>query len=78
MIIETTKLYIGKELYFREANMKDRTTYIDANLLVSPSSGMTDEQVRVFQRKLYIRAKQDKVKEGKRTSSYANGHTVLL
>ena len=40
--------------------MKDRTTYIDANLLVSPSSKMTDEQVRVFQRKLYIRAKQDK------------------
>jgi len=60
MIIETTKLYIGKGLYFREANMKDRTTYIDANLLVSPSSAMTDEQVRVFQRKLYIRAKQDK------------------
>ena len=40
--------------------MKDRTTYIDENLLVSPSSAMTDEQVRVFQRKLYIRAKQDK------------------
>ncbi len=40
--------------------MKDRTTYIDANLLVSPSSAMTDERVRVFQRKLYIRAKQDK------------------
>ena len=39
--------------------MKDRTTYIDANLLVSPSSAMTDERVRVFQRKLYIRAKQD-------------------
>jgi len=40
--------------------MKNRTTYIDENLLVSPSSAMTDEQVRVFQRKLYIRAKQDK------------------
>ena len=40
--------------------MKDRTTYIDENLLVSPSSVMTDERVRVFQRKLYIRAKQDK------------------
>jgi hypothetical protein len=40
--------------------MKDRTTYIDENLLVSPSSAMTDEQVCVFQRKLYIRAKQDK------------------
>lgn len=53
-------LWLGKGLYFREANMKDRTTYIDSNLLVSPSSGKTDEQVRVFQRKLYIRAKQDK------------------
>ena len=37
--------------------MKDRTTYIDENLLVSPS--VTDERVRVFQRKLYIRAKQE-------------------
>ena len=51
---------IGKGLYFRYAYMKDRTTYIDTSLLVSPSSAMTDEQVRVFQRKLYIRAKQDK------------------
>jgi len=40
--------------------MKDRTTYIDANLLVSPLSATTDESVRVFQRKLYIRAKQEK------------------
>lgn len=40
--------------------MKDRTTYIDKNLIVSPSSAMTDERVRVIQRKLYIRAKQDK------------------
>ena len=40
--------------------MKDRTTYIDENLLVSPSSAMSDERVRVFQRKLYIRAKQEK------------------
>ncbi|MBT6686880.1 MAG: hypothetical protein HOB05_11175 [Bacteroidetes bacterium] len=40
--------------------MKDRTTYIDENLLVSLSSAMTDEMVRVFQRKLYIRAKQRK------------------
>lgn len=41
--------------------MKNRTTYIDENLLVSPSSGScrTDERVRVFQRKLYIRAKQE-------------------
>lgn len=38
--------------------MKDRTTYIDENLLVSPSQ--SDERVRIFQRKLYIRAKQDK------------------
>ena len=40
--------------------MKNRTTYIDENLLVSPSSAMTDERVRVFQRKLFIRAKQEK------------------
>jgi len=40
--------------------MKDRTTYIDTSLLVSPSSFSTDERVRVFQRKLYIRAKQEK------------------
>jgi group II intron reverse transcriptase/maturase len=40
--------------------MKDRTTYIDEDLLVSPSSAMADEKVRVFQRKLYIRAKQEK------------------
>ena len=41
--------------------MKDRTTYIDENLLVSPSRGnsQSDERVRAFQRKLYIRAKQD-------------------
>ena len=40
--------------------MKDRTTYIDESLIVRPSSTMTDEKVRVFQRKLYVRAKQDK------------------
>ena len=40
--------------------MKDRTIYIDENLLVSPLSYTTDEKVRVFQRRLYIRAKQDK------------------
>ncbi|WP_211238170.1 reverse transcriptase domain-containing protein [Saccharicrinis fermentans] len=40
--------------------MENRTTYIDASLLVSPSSFLTDERVREFQRKLYIRAKQDK------------------
>jgi len=38
--------------------MKNRTTYIDESLLVSPS-GEPDERVRVFQRKLYIRAKQE-------------------
>jgi RNA-directed DNA polymerase len=38
--------------------MKNRTTYIDANLLVSSSE--SDEKVRVFQRKLYIAAKRDK------------------
>lgn len=40
--------------------MRNRTTYIDESLLVSPSWITTDEKVRVFQRKLYIRAKQDK------------------
>ena len=57
MMQRTTKPLLGKGLYFREAYMKDRTTYIDENLLVSPSK--RDERVRVFQRKLYIRAKQD-------------------
>lgn len=38
--------------------MKNRTTYIDVNLLVSPS--ISDERVRVFQRKLYIAAKKEK------------------
>lgn len=40
--------------------MENRTTYIDKSLLVSPSGFLTDERVREFQRKLYIRAKQDK------------------
>ena len=40
--------------------MKDRTTYIDERLLVSQFAQEVDELVRVFQRKLYIRAKQDK------------------
>ncbi len=38
--------------------MKDRMTSIDVNLLTSPSQ--SDATIRVFQRKLYIRAKQDK------------------
>ncbi len=38
--------------------MKDRTTCIDENLLASPSRN--DERVRVFQRKLYVRAKREK------------------
>ena len=38
--------------------MKDRKTCIDVNLLASPSQ--CDEKVRVFQRKLYIRAKREK------------------
>ncbi|WPP51754.1 hypothetical protein [Catalinimonas niigatensis] len=38
--------------------MEDRTIYIDENLLVSPS--LCDERVRVFQRKLYLKAKQEK------------------
>jgi len=40
--------------------MENRTAYIDKRLSVSPSETTTDERVRVFQRKLYIRAKQDK------------------
>ena len=35
--------------------MENRTTYIDASLLVSPSSFLTDERVREFQRGLYFR-----------------------
>jgi group II intron reverse transcriptase/maturase len=38
--------------------MKNRTICIDLNLLANPS--LCDEKVRVFQRKLYIRAKQEK------------------
>ncbi len=60
MIVATTKRSIGKGLYFRGAYMENRTTYIDHSLLVSPSVYCTDERVREFQRKLYIRAKQDK------------------
>ena len=60
MIEATTKRIIGKGPYFREAYMENRTTYIDNSLLVSPSAYCTDERVREFQRKLYIRAKQDK------------------
>ena len=60
MIVATTKRSIGKGLYFRGAYMENRTTYSDNSLLVSPSAYCTDERVREFQRKLYIRAKQDK------------------
>ena len=60
MIEATTKRSIGKGLYFRGAYMENRTTYIDHSLLVSPLAYCTDERVREFQRKLYIRAKQDK------------------
>ncbi len=38
--------------------MKNRTTSIDSHLLARPSH--CEERLRVFQRKLYIRAKQDK------------------
>lgn len=38
--------------------MKDRTTCIDESLLARPSE--SDERVRVFQRKLYVRAKREK------------------
>jgi len=52
--------WLGKGLYFRDAYMKNRTAYIDENLLVSPPPATADAKVRVFQRKLYIRAKQDR------------------
>lgn len=38
--------------------MKERTSYIDENLVMTPSQ--CDARVRLFQRKLYIRAKQEK------------------
>jgi RNA-directed DNA polymerase len=38
--------------------MEQTTSYIDASLVVTPS--LCDEKVRVFQRKLYRRAKQEK------------------
>ncbi|UZR95972.1 hypothetical protein [Chondrinema litorale] len=37
--------------------MENRMTSIDANLLASPSE--QDERIRILQRKLYIRAKQE-------------------
>lgn len=50
---------IGKGLYFRQAYMKNRTTSIDKHLLAGPSATKADEKILVFQRKLYIRAKQE-------------------
>jgi len=48
---------IGKGLYFRKADMKSRTICTDESLLANSSPSV--ECVRVFQRRLYIRAKQD-------------------
>jgi RNA-directed DNA polymerase len=59
MMQRTTKPLLGKGLYFRQAYMKNRTTSIDSKLLASPSAEQVDEKIRVFQRKLYIRAKQE-------------------
>ena len=39
--------------------MEHRKTGIDKRLTAGPLVVSTDEQIRVFQRKLYIRAKQD-------------------
>jgi len=39
--------------------MENRTTSIDSNLLAGPSARKADAKIRVFQRKLYIRAKQE-------------------
>lgn len=50
---------LGKGLYFREAFMERQPLSIDENLPIKPLVS-TDEKVRVFQRKLYLRAKQDK------------------
>jgi group II intron reverse transcriptase/maturase len=50
---------LGKGLYFREAFMEQQPLNIDKNLPVKPLV-TADEKVRVFQRKLYLRAKQDK------------------
>jgi RNA-directed DNA polymerase len=47
--------------------MKDRTTCIESKLLAGPSVIKTDAKIRVFQRKLYIRAKEEK-----RIGSYAS------
>ena len=52
-------LLLGKGLYFREAFMDKQLLDIDLHLKVKPSV-TADEKVRVFQRKLYLRAKQDK------------------
>ena len=59
MTARTTKPCLGKGLYFRQAYMEYRKTSIDESLSASPTVVNTDEQIRVFQRKLYIRAKQD-------------------
>jgi len=59
-MVETTKLYLGKGLYFRQAYMNHRMTCIDRGLPASPSGMSSDERIRVFQRKLYIRAKQER------------------
>ncbi len=56
---DNTTLLLGKGLYFREAFMDKQLLDIDLHLKVKPSV-TADEKVRVFQRKLYLRAKQDK------------------
>ena len=52
-------LLLGKGLYFREAFMDKQLLDIDLHLKVKPSV-TADEKVRVFQRKLDLRAKQEK------------------
>ena len=52
-------LLLGKGLYFRDAFMEKQLLSIDVNLPIKPSV-TADEKVRVFQRKLYLRAKHDK------------------
>ncbi len=52
-------LLLGKGLYFRDAFMETQLLSIDVNLPIKPSV-TADDKVRVFQRKLYQRAKHDK------------------
>ena len=52
--------FVAKGHYFKEIYKESRHFVIDVNLTNKPKSAMTDkESVRVFQRKLYSKAKQE-------------------